>query len=108
MIQVTISDDTYARVVAFKPVIEALLEESIESSDYVEFLLNLAPDFILADLLSNMDAQTLLQSLQQLGQKHPVQIYTYIAETMQQGREFIEAQKRAEIKQKLGFKVPEG
>lgn len=103
MVQITISDDVYMRIVAFKPVVESILEETLEFDNYIERLLSLVPDLILADFLGEMDAQLLLQSLQQLGHKYPVEVYTYIAGIMQQGQESIETQQRAELKRKLGF-----
>lgn len=107
MAQINISDTVYARMIAFKPVIEAILEVSLENDAYIEYLLRLAPDLIMAQVLGGADARALYDLLQQLGHNHP-ETYGAIAEIIQKGGQAIQAETRAAVKRSLGFPDPNG
>ena len=75
MSKITISKEIYARVMEFKNVIEAVIEEEINSDSCVELILSQGIDSMLADLLSPLDQTILLKSFQQLGSQYPTQVY---------------------------------
>ncbi len=106
MPQINISDSVYARVMAFKPVVESLLDVSLEPDAYAELLLRMGPDYILAQAFGAADAKTLFSVLQQLGQNHP-EVYGAIAEVLEQDEQAIEHQQKAQVKRALGFPEPQ-
>ncbi len=106
MPQINISDSVYARVMAFKPVVESLLEVSLEPDAYAELMLRMAPDYVLAQTFGGADAKTLFSLLQQLGQNHP-DVYGAIAEILERDEQAIEQQQRAQVKRTLGFPEPQ-
>jgi hypothetical protein len=107
MAQIQISDKVYDQVAAFKPVIESILEVSLEFDRYVELLLRLAPDLILSEVLVRADPPALIRAIEELAQRNPGPVYAYLAEELHEGREIVEAQKRADVKKRFGFRVPE-
>ncbi len=106
MPQINVSDTVYKRIMAFKPIVESLLEVSLEDDGYVELLLRLTPDFIMGQAFGAADAKVLFSVLLQLGQNHP-EVYGGIAELLERDEQTIEAQKRAEVKRTLGFPEPQ-
>jgi hypothetical protein len=106
MATVEISDKVYEQLVAFKPVVESILEVSLDFDKYVEILLRLAPDFVLSDVLGHADPPALIQTIEELAHRNPKPVYSYLAEELLEGREMVESQKRAEVKKRLGFKEP--
>ncbi len=107
MPDITISDDSMTRITAFKPVVEALLNVSLDFTAYVEILLHLAPDFILTEAFSGADVPTLLHTIQVLGQDHPEEVYNSITQLLDRGMKMVQDERREELKRKLGFKLPE-
>jgi hypothetical protein len=106
MAPIMVSDEILNRVMAFKPLVESVLEVSLESDAYVELLLRLAPDYLMKEFFGGANAPALLNLLQQLGQANP-QVYGVIADVLEQDEgKAMEAQKRAEVKQTLGFPEP--
>ena len=106
MPQVTISDDVYARIMAFKPLLEGVLQVSLEPDAYAELLLRLSPDLVLAEFFGGADGKNLFQLLLQMGQDHP-ETYAAIAEVLAKNQAaIIEAEKRSELRQNLGFPEP--
>ncbi len=106
MAEVTISDELYARLVAFKPMVEAVLETNLDFDGYVGLLLRTAPDYILAEIFAGADAGALFQLLQRVGQEHP-EVYGAIADTLMRDELTIEARRRAVVKRRMGFPEPE-
>ena len=107
MPQVTVSDEIYERVVAFKPLVESVLEASLETDAYIELLVRLAPDYLMNEFFGAADAKALLALIQQLGQAHP-DVYGMIAQVLEEDEDrAIEGQKRAQVKRRLGFPEPE-
>jgi len=102
MSKITISKETYARVMEFKNVIEVVIGEEINFDSCVELILSQGIDSMLADLLSPLDQTILLKSFQQLGSQYPTQVYRYVAETLKEGTALQE--EREKMKQKVvGF-----
>ncbi|MBI5653404.1 MAG: hypothetical protein HZC40_23610 [Chloroflexi bacterium] len=104
MATVEISDKVYDQLVAFKPVVESILEVSLDFDKYVEILLRLAPDFVLSDVLGHADPPSLIQTIEELAHRNPKPVYSFLAEELLAGRQMVEAQKRADVKKRLGFK----
>jgi hypothetical protein len=106
MAQINLSDELYARVLAFKPFLESVLEVSLETDTFFEMLVRLAPDFIIAEAFKGVEPAVFLSILQQLGQEHP-ETYAAVASIMDRAEEkAIETIRRAEMRQRLGFKEP--
>jgi hypothetical protein len=108
MAQITLSEDVFDRAVAFKPLVESVLEISLETDAYIELLVRLAPDYLMNEFFGGADSKALLGLLQQLGQAD-AKVYGVIAQVLEQDEvKAMEAQKRLELKQSLGFREPEG
>ena len=103
MPKVTISEDMYNRIIAFKQVVEAVLEEPTDLNTCLELLLNRALECMLADILDGVDRDALLKSFQQLASRHPTAVYQYVAEIWKSGGEAI---KRDKAKRRMGFIPP--
>lgn len=104
MPEVTISEDMYDRITAFKQVVEAVLEEPTDLNTCVELLLNRALECMLADILDGVDRETLLKSFQQLASQHPTAVYQYVTEIWKGGGG--EVIKQEEVKRRMGFIPP--
>ncbi len=107
MAQISISDELYAQVSAFKQVVEALMEVSLDVDACVETLLRLAPDYVLTELLGNAEVPVLVNAIRELGHSHPDQVYKYIAETIDRGQAIVESQNRTDVRRRLGFEEPD-
>ncbi len=106
MAQITIADDVLQRVMSFKPLVESVVEVNLETEGYIELLLRLAPDYLMAEFFGAADAKALLTLLQQLGTAHP-EFYSALAEVLEQDEhKAIETEQRAEVKKRLGFPEP--
>jgi hypothetical protein len=57
----------------------------------VEFLLRLAPDLVLTDVLGRADLSAMIRAVEEL----------------HEGREMVQAEKKADVKRRFGFRVPE-
>lgn len=107
MAHIEISDRVYEQVTAFKPVIESILDVSLEFDRYVELLLRLAPDLILTEVLDRVDPPALIRAIEELGQRNPKPVYTYLAEELRRGQEIVHPEKKADVRRRFGFRVPE-
>lgn len=105
MPEIKVSKEMYERVVEFKQVVEAVLEEEISFDDCAALILKQGIDSMLADLIGPVDPTTLLNSFQQLGSKYPAQVYAYVAETLRRGAA---VQERKRMKEIWGFRRPVG
>lgn len=101
MPEITVSKEINERVVEFKQVVEAVLEEEISYDDCAALILGQGIDSMLAHLIGSADATTLLKSFQQLGSQSPAQVYGYVAETLRRGSA---AEQRERMREKLGFR----
>jgi hypothetical protein len=104
MAQVEISDKLRERIAAFKPVIEAVLEEEVNFDYCAEIVLERGLETMLSDLLGMVEPAVLLASFQQLAAQHPEEVYGFVAATLQSGAAAVE---REHARQKFGFAVPE-
>jgi hypothetical protein len=103
MAEIHISDGLHVRMLRFKDVIEAVIDEEIDFAVYPELLLAHGIDSMLADLLSPLDHDTLLKSIQQLGSQYPADVYGYVAETLKRGAS---VELRERVRRQLGFHRP--
>ena len=85
MPEIIVSEQTYTRLVEFKPVIEAVLEREISLDRCIEFILGIGIDSTLRSLMESMDQISLLRVFQVLGSMYPKQVYPYITESVRQG-----------------------
>ena len=97
---ITVSEELYARVVAFKQIVDALLEEEIGPDECAALILGQGMDAMLADILGPVDQPSLVRSFQLLGSQYPAQVYGFAAETLKGGAA---AQERERIRRRLGF-----
>jgi hypothetical protein len=107
MAKIEISDKVCEQVAAFKPVIESIPELSLDFDRYVEFLLRLVPDLILTDVLGRADPPALIRAIEEIAQRNPKAVYSYVAEQLHEGREMVQVEKKADVKRRFGFRVPE-
>ncbi|MEW5718621.1 MAG: hypothetical protein AB1817_08355 [Chloroflexota bacterium] len=107
MAKIEISDKVYDQVTAFKPVIESILDVSLEFDRYVELLLRLTPDLILSEVLVRADPPALIRAIEELAQRNPKPVYTYLAEEFRGGQAMVEAEKKADVKKRFGIRIPE-
>lgn len=99
--KIEISPELYERIKAFKEIIEAVIEDKMELNDNVELILDRGINSMLEDLLGQVEPATLLQSFQQLGTKHPAEVYRFVAETLQRGGEI----NKEALKKTMGFQT---
>jgi acyl CoA:acetate/3-ketoacid CoA transferase beta subunit len=100
---IAIPGELHARIRAFRPVVEAVLEETISDEDYIALLLDRALPLMLAEVVPH-EVPVLLQSLQGLAARHPAEVYGYVADVLKGGAATIdwEAQGR-----RIGFQPTE-
>ena len=99
MTEITVSDKAYTRLVEFKSVFEAVIEEDVGFDAYVESILTMGIDAILRALMESLDQNALLKSFQQLGAEYPAQVYRHVVKTLRQGAI---VRSRAAMRQRLG------
>jgi hypothetical protein len=97
---IPISDETHTRLIEFKQVVEAVIEKEVSFEDYVEKIMSQGIDSILEMLIGSLDQRIMVKSLQQLGSRHPAQVYQYITDMLKQGAM---VQEREEAKRRMGF-----
>ncbi len=103
MVSLAVSDELNNRIEAFKPVIEAIVEESMSIEDCVTLILDRGLNSMLNDLLGAVDPAILLQSFHQLATQHPSEVYSFVASTLNTGAASID---RDKIKRQIGFRPP--
>lgn len=103
MPQITFDDELYAKVLAFKPAVEAVLEKETGLDDCAALILGQGIDSMLADILGSVDQPTLLRSFQQLAARHPEAVYGFVTETLRGGAA---GQHREEMRRRFGFRPP--
>jgi hypothetical protein len=103
MAHIAVSDEVNTRLEAFKPVVEAIIQEPMSIEDYVALLLDRALDSMLNDLLGSLDPSVLVQSFQQLAAKHPSEVYSFVVGTLNAGATI----DRDRLRRQIGFQPPE-
>jgi len=103
MAEITISKETYDRLVEFEAVSKALMEEDIDFDTYAESILIAGLNSLLTLLLEQLDHSTLIRSFQQLADKYPRQLYRYMVEILQRGES---VQVEEQFRQRMGLTPP--
>jgi hypothetical protein len=85
MPQINVSDSTYARLQAFRPLGERLGEEQITLDTCAESLILFGISAILDRLWKPHDAETLVQALQTLADRHPDQVFNFLTDVLKTG-----------------------
>jgi hypothetical protein len=98
MPQISISEDTYARLKAFLPLGQYLNEEPVSLDDEGEVLILIGLQSLLRMLWEKLDTGTLIESLVKLSNRHPEQVYRFVADVLVAGGETAD-----DIKQEFGF-----
>ena len=99
MPQVDISEALYARLAAFEPLLETVIEDEVSIDACAEMALERALDVMLSDIIGSADPQLLLASIQQLAARHPEIVYGFMADTMKAGA----ATERESARVRIGF-----
>ncbi len=100
MATLEISEDLHARLAAFKPVVEAVIEEPISFEAFVTLLLDQALAAMFSDLLKGVDENTMLRSLQLLAARHPAEVYGFVVDVLRVGAATID---RESMRRRIGF-----
>jgi hypothetical protein len=99
MTEITVSDKAYTRLVEFKSVFEAVMEETLDFDAYVESIMTMGIDAVMRALIESLDQNALLKSFQQLGAEFPAQVYPHVVKTLKQ---HAIVRSRAAIRHRLG------
>ena len=97
---IRISEQLVERILNFIPVVDAVMGEKYDFDECAELVLSRGVDSMVEDLLGNVSPDVLLQFFEQLGAKHPAEVYAFIANTIRDGGA---AQAAEELKGKIGF-----
>lgn len=100
---ITIPEELEARIRAFRPVVETVLEEPIADDDYIALLLDRALPLMLAELVPH-EVPVVVQSLQGLAARHPAEVYGYVADVLRGGAAAID---REALRRRIGFQPSE-
>lgn len=100
MPEITVSQDVYNQLLAFKQVIEAVIEDKLDVNTCAELVLDQGLNAMLAELIGPLDTSTLITSFQQLAAKSPAEVYSFVTETIKRGAA---VQQQEEMKRRLGF-----
>lgn len=103
MPNVDIPEHLHARLVGFKPLLEAVIEEEVTLDACVEMVLEHALDVMLIEVIGSAEPHVLLMSMQQLAAKHPEVVYGFVADAMTTGAEV----EREKARQRIGFAPPD-
>src|SRR2546430_1842619 len=103
MPKVNISKETHARLVAFQPVVAALMDEEFSIDESADMLIRAAMATTLSNLWGSQDAQALLLSLQGIADKHPKEVFDFVAGALAAGGRI----EREQARDKFGFRPPE-
>lgn len=85
MHSVTVSDQLYQKVAAFKEVIEAVLGEHLAFGIYIEMVLEEGIEAFLENLLALSDHPSLVRSFYELSSHQQVQVFEHVAERIRAG-----------------------
>lgn len=101
---VEISEDTYQRLQEFRGVVNAVMDEELDTQSCADLIFQQGLDSMLQDILGPQDRAILLQSFQQLAARDPGVVYRYVAEAIRTGKEVHERESR---RPRMGFSTPE-
>lgn len=85
MASITVADELYPKLVAFKEVIEAVVGEHMEFDTYIELVLEEGIEAVLKDVLGLSNHQALVSSFSELSTRYPTQVFAHLAEQITAG-----------------------
>lgn len=97
MATIEVGEDCFHRLQAFKPVVEAVINEKMQWQDYVEVIVQVGLTKMLTDIVSNPDAA--IATVLKLAELEPDVVYTLMVKTW----ENLNADQQAETKERFGF-----
>jgi hypothetical protein len=104
MPEIRISEAIYKRVLEFKQVIEAVIEDNLDIDTCTEVILGQGLDSMLSELIGSLDHSTLVASFHQMASRNPAEVYSYVVDTLKRGAA---VQTQGAMKQKIiGFVSP--
>ncbi len=89
------------RIQAFRPVVEAIIEEPISYDDLVGLVVARGLKAMLADIIGSADREILLESIHQMAEDNPQFVYSFTEARLRDG-----ASVREEAKRQIGFVKP--
>jgi len=95
-IEIEVSDDLNLKLDAFKKIVDIVLEEKIERSEYLTLVISAGLKTLLKTVIPQ-DNETLWLTLEKMLDENPKFVSDFIADTIRQGGE----DKREEIKEKI-------
>src|SRR5262245_13970970 len=104
MPRIIVSEETYARVLAFLRLARVLTEMELTPDRCAETRINVGMNLTLERIWGQHEKETLLKSLMKLAARHPEEVYSFVADVLETGSEAQreEARQRAQ----LGFNPP--
>jgi hypothetical protein len=102
MPQITISDETFAQLVAFLQASRAASEIDLTTEQAADYLIQIGIDQIVGVWLRSLDTELLVEDMLRLAREHPPEVYGHLAETMRRGAEEI-ARREKELSRQFGF-----
>lgn len=103
MPNVELNDHLYERLTAFKPLLEAVIEDEVSLEACIDLVLDHGLSAMLLDVIGDTEPRVLLASMQQLASQHPEVLYGFIASTMKAGGAEVEREK---ARHRFGFGLP--
>jgi xylose isomerase len=103
MPKITITNETRDRLVAFQPVVRAVLEQEMTLDQMADMLILSAITTALDNLWGKVEPVTLVQSLHALAQRHPKEVFAFVAARIAAGDET----QREQTRNYFGFRPPE-
>ena len=97
MAQINVTDSTYARVQAFRPLGEWLAGDEMTLDVCAEALILFGITAILNGLWKPHNAETLIQTLQKLADRHPNEVFNFLTDVLNTGDEVERERLRQEI-----------
>jgi len=95
---INVSNDTYARLQAFQPIVKWLQGKAIPLELSAEVLIHAGMRSLLDILWQQQDVQTLVESLQKLATRHPEEIYGFVAEVLKTGTKIEQKRLKDELR----------
>jgi len=95
--RVRLDGGTYAALVAFRPIVEHVVEqgEHMDIDAVVGLAVRMGLDTMLRDLIGASDTQTLLKTVQRLATENPAVVYAFVLGRLRAGNlefgQFVEA-----------------
>lgn len=104
MPQITVTDDTLVRVEAFRRLGEQLGSDEMTLDLCAESLILFGIKAILDEIWKPHDSNTLIQTLQKLAERHPNEVFNFLADVLKTGDKI----ERERLRQAMpfGFRGP--